>query len=197
MVGSDKRFQRRYLAKSYGVVALGLVGMFAVSQYKQSYGSTHLVEQGEEIEHLPDIPSFLHDNFKQSYLPNDHRRLEKVNTGGSYHGECTTLCSPTGGFLSLIGGLSGQCDCVIWIGADDEPYCKEGYENTCCGVLDNAGGVILYIAVVFYTFLALAVICDNYFCESLTRISAALKLSDDVAGATFMAAGSSAPELFT
>jgi K+-dependent Na+/Ca+ exchanger-like protein len=69
--------------------------------------------------------------------------------------------------------------------------------NTCCGTLDTAGGVVLYVAVILYSFLGLAVICDKYFCESLTMISAALNLSDDVAGATFMAAGSSAPELFT
>jgi Ca2+/Na+ antiporter len=51
--------------------------------------------------------------------------------------------------------------------------------------------------VTIYTFLALAIICDEYFCESLEAISEALSLSEDVAGATFMAAGSSAPELFT
>ena len=48
-----------------------------------------------------------------------------------------------------------------------------------------------------YMFLGLAIICDDYFCESLDIISDELGLSDDVAGATFMAAGSSAPELFT
>merc|ERR1712178_364816 len=46
-------------------------------------------------------------------------------------------------------------------------------------------------------FKALAVICDDYFVPSLEGISEALQLSNDVAGATFMAAGSSAPELFT
>ena len=56
---------------------------------------------------------------------------------------------------------------------------------------------MLYVIIILYSFLGLAIICDNYFCESLTLISAALGLSDDVAGATFMAAGSSAPELFT
>ena len=48
-----------------------------------------------------------------------------------------------------------------------------------------------------YTFLGLALICDLYFVSSLDSISEALHLSEDVAGATFMAAGSSAPELFT
>jgi hypothetical protein len=61
---------------------------------------------------------------------------------------------------------------------------------------DNGGGAVFYIFVMFYIFCALAVICDDYFCEALEKISAGLGLSDDVAGATFMAAGSSAPELF-
>ena len=46
-------------------------------------------------------------------------------------------------------------------------------------------------------FSALAVICDDFFVPSLEAISEKLHLSEDVAGATFMAAGSSAPELFT
>jgi len=46
-------------------------------------------------------------------------------------------------------------------------------------------------------FLGLAIVCDEYFVPSLTRFSDALGLSPDVAGATFMAAGSSAPELAT
>ena len=44
---------------------------------------------------------------------------------------------------------------------------------------------------------ALAIICDDFFVPSLEVISEKLDLSEDVAGATFMAAGSSAPELFT
>lgn len=71
-------------------------------------------------------------------------------------------------------------------------------------------------------FYALAIVCDDYFVPSLEKISEVrqqlspgrqaegslrhswpvflfqnLQLSEDVAGATFMAAGSSAPELFT
>uniref|UniRef100_A0A3B3RVE5 Solute carrier family 24 member 3 n=1 Tax=Paramormyrops kingsleyae TaxID=1676925 RepID=A0A3B3RVE5_9TELE len=48
-----------------------------------------------------------------------------------------------------------------------------------------------------YMFYALALVCDDYFVPSLEKISERLQLSEDVAGATFMAAGSSAPELFT
>uniref|UniRef100_A0A8B9HZX2 Solute carrier family 24 member 6a n=1 Tax=Astyanax mexicanus TaxID=7994 RepID=A0A8B9HZX2_ASTMX len=46
-------------------------------------------------------------------------------------------------------------------------------------------------------FYALAIVCDVYFVPSLEKICENLHLSEDVAGATFMAAGSSAPELFT
>ncbi|KAK8781605.1 hypothetical protein V5799_017059, partial [Amblyomma americanum] len=59
------------------------------------------------------------------------------------------------------------------------------------------GGVIVHILVVLYMFYALAVVCDDYFIASLEECCARLNLSEDVAGATFMAAGSSAPELFT
>ncbi|CAN8000348.1 unnamed protein product, partial [Ixodes hexagonus] len=59
------------------------------------------------------------------------------------------------------------------------------------------GGVIVHVLVVLYMFYALAVVCDDYFVASLEECCNRLNLSEDVAGATFMAAGSSAPELFT
>jgi len=48
-----------------------------------------------------------------------------------------------------------------------------------------------------YMFLALAIVCDEFFVPALDAISDKLKLSPDIAGATFMAAGGSAPEFFT
>lgn len=59
------------------------------------------------------------------------------------------------------------------------------------------GGLIFHILIAIFTFLGLAIVCDDYFVASLDRICEELKLSPDVAGATFMAAGSSAPELGT
>ncbi|XP_073682523.1 sodium/potassium/calcium exchanger 4a isoform X2 [Garra rufa] len=58
------------------------------------------------------------------------------------------------------------------------------------------GAVLLHIFAALYMFLALAIVCDDYFVTSLEKICEKLHLSEDVAGATFMAAGSSAPELF-
>ncbi|XP_075787606.1 sodium/potassium/calcium exchanger 2 [Pelodiscus sinensis] len=59
------------------------------------------------------------------------------------------------------------------------------------------GAVILHILGMIYMFIALAIVCDEFFVPSLTVITEKLAISDDVAGATFMAAGGSAPELFT
>ncbi|ESO89805.1 hypothetical protein LOTGIDRAFT_234185 [Lottia gigantea] len=59
------------------------------------------------------------------------------------------------------------------------------------------GAIAIHIVIVIYMFLALAIVCDYYFVPSLEIICEYLHLESDVAGATFMAAGSSAPELAT
>nr|XP_015837708.1 PREDICTED: sodium/potassium/calcium exchanger Nckx30C isoform X2 [Tribolium castaneum] len=59
------------------------------------------------------------------------------------------------------------------------------------------GAVILHILGVVYMFVALAIVCDEFFVPALDVIIEKLAIQDDVAGATFMAAGGSAPELFT
>ena len=143
-------------------------------------------------------------------------------TVGNYSNkQCSKLCRPYGGALSIVGVMSGQCDCKVNTymtykllpktttttnGSTHTHYNKTnwqvysvcvGGDKTCCGTFDTRFGVMLYTVVTLYMFLALAIICDNYFCEALEVISEKLHLSTDVAGATFMAAGSSAPELFT
>lgn len=84
--------------------------------------------------------------------------------------------------FSILGALFGECVCT---GAFD-----------CSSPFDPAG-IVVWFFVMLYMFKALGVVCDEYFVPSLEMISEALQLSSDVAGATFMAAGSSAPELFT
>lgn len=59
------------------------------------------------------------------------------------------------------------------------------------------GYVMLHMFGMLYMFIALAIVCDEFFVPALTVITEKLEISDDVAGATFMAAGGSAPELFT
>ena len=56
--------------------------------------------------------------------------------------------------------------------------------------------IIVWILGLILTFYLLALVVEVYFVETLEIISRRLKLSSDIAGATFMAVGSSAPELF-
>jgi len=78
----------------------------------------------------------------------------------------------------VLPGFSGDCAAISkW-----EDDCK----------------AIVHLLIVIYLFLGIAVICDEQFTSSLECICdsrTGLGLSPDVAGATFMAAGSSAPEL--
>lgn len=54
---------------------------------------------------------------------------------------------------------------------------------------------VVSIIVLLLSFYLLAVVCDRYFINSLDAISEKLKINSDVAGATLMAIGTSAPEL--
>lgn len=59
--------------------------------------------------------------------------------------------------------------------------------------------VVLVTVGVVYMFIAISIVCDEFFVPALEEIASEkhLNLSMDVAGATLMAAGGSAPELFT
>lgn len=57
--------------------------------------------------------------------------------------------------------------------------------------------LIISLLGLIFTFYILARICDLFFVESLEIMAKKLKMSSDVAGATLMAIGSSAPEFFT
>lgn len=56
--------------------------------------------------------------------------------------------------------------------------------------------IILYSLAMLFSFVLLARLVDKFFVASLDKISKDLRLSSDAAGATLMAVGSSAPELF-
>lgn len=61
----------------------------------------------------------------------------------------------------------------------------------------NKGWVVVHIIIIGYMLLGLNTVCDAYFTGALDQMVNQWKVKPDVAGATFMAAGGSAPELFT
>lgn len=58
------------------------------------------------------------------------------------------------------------------------------------------GAIVFHVGTSLYLFVALAVVCEKYFVPAVQKICKALNMSNEVAGATFMAAATSAPELF-
>ena len=58
------------------------------------------------------------------------------------------------------------------------------------------GAFLVHVLVSVYMCVALAIVCDYYFVPSLEVLCYKLDMQSDVAGATLMAVGSSAPELF-
>merc|ERR1719181_539573 len=61
---------------------------------------------------------------------------------------------------------------------------------------DTYGGFLLWAAVTLYCFWILAQLCDGHLTRTLDIIVEKLGIPEDVAGATFLAMSSSAPELF-
>ena len=53
----------------------------------------------------------------------------------------------------------------------------------------NNGGIIIHVILATYLIFGLGTICDDFFVPVLEIISEKFHLSNDVAGATFMAAG--------
>lgn len=86
-----------------------------------------------------------------------------------------------------------QLDC------QERPKCisPEYFDDIFTEAQLRSGSLAFHFLVMLWMFLGLATVCDDYFEASLEKICESLNLKEDVAGATFMAAGGSAPELFT
>ncbi len=76
---------------------------------------------------------------------------------------------------------------------------EDGNHVECEGEDVDTPMMLLSVIGVLYMFIAIAIVCDEFFVPALEEIASEnyLNLSMDVAGATLMAAGGSAPELFT
>jgi len=79
--------------------------------------------------------------------------------------------------------------CPVEVGVGNSTYPSLG--------LEGASATVVQFVVLCFMFLGLAIVCDSFFEAALSRICEAMNLKDDVAGATWMAAGGSAPELAT
>ncbi|CAF2075625.1 unnamed protein product [Rotaria magnacalcarata] len=105
--------------------------------------------------------------------------------------EKTTTISTSTILLTTNGWRPGQLkNCT-------EPAIDEFPEDLFTQSQRRHGAIIFHFMACLYIFIAIAIVVDDYFISALDKLCAALGLDEDVAGATFMAAGSSSPELFT
>ncbi|XP_046696319.1 mitochondrial sodium/calcium exchanger protein isoform X2 [Silurus meridionalis] len=57
--------------------------------------------------------------------------------------------------------------------------------------------IFLYVLLLFILFLILGLIASEFFCPNLSAISSTLRLTQNVAGVTFLALGNGAPDVFS
>ncbi len=101
------------------------------------------------------------------------------------------------------------CNAIECSGQCDTTSC-DFMENCCLNRIDtyagsfslpdvacqaNGWGILFEIFVFLYAMLGLAVVCDDHMVVALERMCDVYKIREDVAGATFMAFGSAAPEI--
>lgn len=100
-------------------------------------------------------------------------------------------------FINIGGGVSLMSQLTVRAGSTNATaLCGMDNPHNFLGS-SNSAWLGLLLPLIVLTFAGLAVVTDEYFVPCLEVLCSRLKLSEDVAGATFMAAGSSAPELFT
>ncbi len=127
-------------------------------------------------------------------------------TGGSENGIAVgndQLTSTNFNFASYIPGEESRRRNL----KVDIAYCKDpaqdsiciGFGAQACKQLgsDQLGWLAVIVLALLYLFVGIAIVCDELFVPALEIVAEDLELSNDVAGATLMAAGGSAPELAT
>jgi len=134
-------------------------------------------------------PSSTKSNWKhrpQKFQPTTLSSNDRIDDD-----KTTAIISTSVPTLSTIGWKPGQLkNCT-------EPAIDEFPEDLFTQSQRRHGAILFHFAACFYIFIAIAIVVDEYFISALDKLCARLGLDEDVAGATFMAAGSSSPELFT
>ncbi|XP_033125187.1 putative antiporter CaxA [Anneissia japonica] len=88
---------------------------------------------------------------------------------------------------------------ILWLAEDENctiPGILKFPHNLFTQAQRSNGAIVIHVFVSIYLCGAIAYVCEVYFVPSLELICTTLNIKSDVAGASFMAAGSSAPELF-
>lgn len=95
------------------------------------------------------------------------------------------------------GNVTGNGTDALNYTACHPPAVEEFPEDLFTADQRESGAIFVHVAAAVYLIIALGVICDDFFVPVLEIICDTMDLKPDVAGATFMAAGTSSPEFFS
>jgi K+-dependent Na+/Ca+ exchanger-like protein len=156
----------------------------------------------DALKHLPqeEVQRLLGQFGQQTDAPVSERRLTQTCAYDA------TTCSSACHDDNLCGG-----ECVTKAAQEEYATLKANFFMLDVSRLENAEAprlkhenmgwkvvyFIWYLCGILYMFAALAIVCDEFFVPALECFVDEFGISMDVAGATFMAAGGSMPELFT
>ena len=146
------------------------------------------VEEGDHIlaRHGRHLMAEKEPTVTTTMATTKNNSLDTAVAGGNI-----TTTSPTTKSVNTVSNTEEEDNCRHSKGA-----IEEFPEDFLTQEQRMRGGILIHILITCYMFGLLAVVCDNYFVLSLYHICSRLRMAKDVAGATFMAIGSSAPTLF-
>jgi len=121
------------------------------------------------------------------------RQIFRLGLGAMFLG-CVSVAVLRGESFGATEEEAGLAFTRLLKSDDDD---DDGDDGTCATLEVPGLQIIVLASGVVYMFCALAIVCDEYFVAALEVIQERNDVRDDVAGATLMAAGGSAPELFT
>ena len=157
------------------------LGLTSSSSVEEGNRNTHLPAEGEDI---------MQDIVASSAIVADTAATEARRLSENRNGKEDPL-----------GAKDDTTPFVTHDVKSSKPTLQRRLMQLCSDIktADPTWWLLWYIIGVIYMFLALAIVCDEFFVPALEEMASErrLNLSMDVAGATLMAAGGSAPELFT
>lgn len=153
----------------------------------------------------PSSSSSFEEGNSNTHLPAEGGEdLQAIGTSSTAAAKAATTAATARRLSESIndeGNPFGAKDDTIPFVKSSKPTLQRRLMQLCSDIktADPTWWLLWYIIGVIYMFLALAIVCDEFFVPALEEMASErrLNLSMDVAGATLMAAGGSAPELFT
>ncbi|CAF0772408.1 unnamed protein product [Adineta ricciae] len=170
----SKRFIKRHHVKFAIRILIGLTLAHLVGE---QFRPSHAAVSSTRKHRLTKTTTRSGTQKTQTFFTNSNYYLEIINE------EQTS--APT---ISWQPGQMKNCT---------EPAINEFPDDLFSQSQRRHGAIIFHLLACIYIFIAIAIVVDEYFIAALDKLCSTLNLDEDVAGATFMAGGSSSPELFT